>query len=85
MRHVEWSLAAEATWKKLSMGDATLVAKAAVRFAETGQGDLEVISRDAKPTVRLRAGRFVLTALCKPYDGAVDHRRRMQWESVECR
>jgi mRNA-degrading endonuclease RelE of RelBE toxin-antitoxin system len=61
MRHVEWALAAEATWKKLSMGDATLVAKAAVRFAETGQGDLEVISRDAKPTVRLRAGRFVLT------------------------
>ena len=55
MRHVEWSIAAESTWKKLPVGDATLVARAAVRFAETGEGDFEVIDRGSRPTVRLRA------------------------------
>ena len=57
-----WDFPALATWKQLDLEDAYIVARAAVRFAETGEGDL----RWAPPYYRLRAGRHDLIL-------AIDH------------
>lgn len=51
-----WDFPARATWEQLDLPDAVAVARAAVRFAEAGEGDL----RWTPPHHVLRAGRHDL-------------------------
>ena len=60
MRLVKWSELAEASWRALSPDDANLTARAVVRFAETGEGRVEVASAE-DGTGRLYVDDFIIT------------------------
>jgi hypothetical protein len=54
--NLTWDFPAQTTWKQLDPADAHVVARAAYRLAEAGEGDLQW----EPPYYRLRAGRFDL-------------------------
>jgi hypothetical protein len=60
-----WDYPAQWTWKQLDPADAYVVARAAHRFAEAGEGDV----RWTPPYFRLRAGRFELELTITEDDG----------------
>jgi len=59
MRQPEWSDLAEAIWRTLPRAEQELVSKAVERYARTGEGDLEHISKE-DGTARLYVGQLIL-------------------------
>ena len=57
---VRWSKSAETFWRNVPIKDAESAASAAIRFAETGEGDLRTLPDDPAGHLRLYVGDYVL-------------------------
>jgi mRNA-degrading endonuclease RelE of RelBE toxin-antitoxin system len=57
---VHWSTSAEAFWRNIPVAEAQSAAAAAIRFAETGEGDIRTLPEDPTSHLRLYIGDYVL-------------------------